>query len=139
MTDEELLLLEQITYLDKEVYSAAGLSKKNIKIRENKTVGELLKDFDDNALNKLSTYDCNDIDYTGYNGVGPSYGLELGGSISSGKEWADIIRTIQNNKELSSLKPEKNSLEVLELFLCQLLPKMIMVLQHYLIILDKKY
>ena len=81
--DSDLMLLEQLTYLNEDVYKAARLEPKQVLITEGDTVKNLLKSFDDTALNYLRSYKNED----GNNTIGHI----------EGKEWADIIDALQNS------------------------------------------
>lgn len=80
LSDQELGMLEQLTYLNHEVSDAAGLSGYDLSRDENchHTVGELLERFDEKALQQLEQTE----------NVG----------FTRGKEWANIIRYLQNSK-----------------------------------------
>lgn len=89
LSDVELALLNQLAYLDEYVAEAADIFGRFMKIHsENKTytVGDILSCFDEKALKKLSNEES-----------------MLPESFISGKEWADIIRCIQNSERLSNL------------------------------------
>ena len=58
LSDAELCMLEQLTYLDEEVAAAAGINDKFGKINESMkewTLGEILRDFNDEALFRLAS------------------------------------------------------------------------------------
>lgn len=86
MTDEELALLEQITYIDKNVYDAAGL-KWDDKVQNDATVSEILEKFDDAALERLRNNPNDNID----------------GAWTGASEWADIIEAMQKNPNIKDL------------------------------------
>ncbi|CBK75072.1 Protein of unknown function (DUF2974) [Butyrivibrio fibrisolvens 16/4] len=90
MTDQELGLLEHVTYIDKNVLEIAfpGEGKEILKIKDTKTIKSVLKDFNEDALNNLRKYGDKTID----------------GAMMSGNEWADVIEQIQHNSNLNSLK-----------------------------------
>ncbi len=52
-TDEELMLLEQLTYLNDDVYDAAGISDSADSYQTAKNVERLLNDFGENELKAL--------------------------------------------------------------------------------------
>ena len=59
LTDMELCMLEQLTYLDEEVAAAAGVNTRFGKINTemvNKTISQILEDFDDEALLRLASH-----------------------------------------------------------------------------------
>lgn len=89
LTDEELCMLEQLTYLDEDVAKAAGIndvfSKINDMHKTNK-IFDILEDFDDKALATLALHTESVCD------------AEI-----SGTEWVRIISYIKNSR-LSELK-----------------------------------
>jgi hypothetical protein len=90
LSDAELCMLEQLTYLDEEVAAAAGINDKFGKINYKMighTLGDILHDFNEEALFRLSLHTNSVCD----------------GAIS-GMEWVQIISYIQQNEKLSSLK-----------------------------------
>ena len=95
MTDEELLIIEQLTYIDEDILSAAGLSTEDYVIDDKRSIRRLLSKFDDTALLKLRSVDWE-------NGNGPD--ASIGGALMSGNEIADIIEAAQNNPNISKLK-----------------------------------
>lgn len=80
LTDEQIMLLEQLTYLENRVAEAA-----DVVLGPYDSVESLLRQFDEDALAELE--DSNE---------------QFEGRIS-GKQWAAIIRQIQNDPELYSL------------------------------------
>ena len=101
LTDMELCMLEQLTYLDEEVAAAAGVNdnfgKINIRM-VNKTISQILEDFDDEALLRLASHTKSVCD-----------------AAISGFEWVQIISYLKNNPRLANLqlaglytKPEDN-------------------------------
>ena len=82
-SDEELVLLEQLCYLNDEVCDAAGVDRVQFNNLNGKTINTILKSFDKEALTNLRNYTNakggNTIDYI------------------EGAEWADIIETIQKS------------------------------------------
>lgn len=90
LTDAELCMLEQLTYLDEEVAAAAGVNDYFGKINREmitQSVSDILSVFDDKALLRLATHTESVCD----------------GAIS-GIEWVQIINYIKNNPNLSNLK-----------------------------------
>ena len=90
LTDQELLMIEQLCYLNSDVASAAGVSdytKMDIYYYQNKTIGEILSSFDSNAIANLQSLGNTEID----------------GASASGAEWAQIITHLQSNPNLNSL------------------------------------
>lgn len=82
MDDRKILLLENFTYLD-DVASKAGVSMSGT------TVGDMLASFDENALARLEN----------------ELGDKDAGAMMTGKEWAAIIREMQDpNNGIGSLK-----------------------------------
>ena len=88
LTDEQLLLLEQLTYLDDSVYEAAGVEKPDFSNVD--SVKELLQDFDDKALSRL------EAEGTLENASGGSEHVQ-------GGELAAIIREIKDDEDLYNL------------------------------------
>ena len=82
LTDEQIMLLEQLTYLTDDVADAAG-----VLLGPYDSVENLLQQFDDDALQRLEDPGNPDStkDYTG------------------GKKWAAIIRQIKSDPDLYSL------------------------------------
>ncbi|MGX8728909.1 MAG: Mbeg1-like protein, partial [Lachnospiraceae bacterium] len=83
LTDVELMLLEHLEYLDSSVEYVAGVTLEDWK---NRTIGEILAAFDEEACRWLS-----------------EKGDELIGPLISGREWAAILTGIRENRHLSSL------------------------------------
>ncbi len=84
LTDEQLMLLEQITYIKDrgKVEEVAGVQ---LNFKKGDSVRTILSKFDKKALDNLRNS----------NG-------ELGGAIE-GKEWAGIIEAMQNDKDIANL------------------------------------
>ncbi len=84
-TDEQLGMIEQLTYLDKNVAEKAGIEGFDGigSQHENKTIEQILEPFDDEALSKLENY----------------YDPKKGNTIdfTDGKEWAANIRYLKNS------------------------------------------
>lgn len=80
LTDTQLMLLEQLTYLGQDVYKNAGLAYPGICA----SVKEMVSMFTEENLKKLAG--CGAIGYT------------------NGSEWAAIIRSIQNDRDLMRLQ-----------------------------------
>ena len=80
LTDEQIMLLEQLTYLENRVAEAA-----HVVLGPYDSVESLLRQFDEDALAELEDSD------------------EQFEGLISGKQWAAIIRQIQNDPELYSL------------------------------------
>ena len=82
LTDEQIMPLEQLTYLTDDVADAAG-----VLLGPYDSVENLLQQFDDDALQRLEDPGNPDStkDYTG------------------GKKWAAIIRQIKSDPDLYSL------------------------------------
>lgn len=69
ITDEELLMLEHLTYLDKDVAEAAkvnGFSNVNLKTFEDDTVYEILQKFDSTAIASLEAMGDTEISSGAY-------------------------------------------------------------------------
>ena len=84
LTDEELCMLEQLTYLDEDVAKAAGINNNFSKINSDmKTLSilDILEDFDDKALAMLALHTESVCD----------------GAIS-GTEWVRIISYIKKQQ-----------------------------------------
>ncbi|MCR5834880.1 MAG: DUF2974 domain-containing protein [Lachnospiraceae bacterium] len=84
MTDNDLILLEQLTYIDKELFDASGVKMRNIKGEI--TVHEYLEPFN-RHLEKLEKDN-----------------KMISGGMASGKEYAQVIKALYNNKEIGNLK-----------------------------------
>ena len=95
MKDEELLILEQLTYIDDEVLHRAGIKYDSLNFKGANDVKALLSKFDEKALLKLRYADWE-------NGKEPD--VTIGGALMSGNEIADIIEAAQNNPNISNLK-----------------------------------
>lgn len=80
LTDQQIMLLEQLTYLNDGVAEAAG-----VRLGAYQSVERLLQEFDEAALQRLEQSD-----------------KTLNGEID-GKEWAAIIRAIKNDEQLYSM------------------------------------
>lgn len=90
LTDMELCMLEQLTYLDEDVAAAAGVNVYFGKINDgmvNKTIGDILSTFDDKALLRLASHTKSVCD-----------------AAISGFEWVQIISYLKNNPRLANLK-----------------------------------
>ena len=78
LTDEELCMIEQLTYLDEMVAEKAGINNVFSKINKNQhegfTISDILREFDDKAIARLMAYPESICD------------AEI-----SGVEWAKII------------------------------------------------
>ncbi len=87
LTDRELMILEQLTYLTEDVYKAAGIDIDNVDIKrvKGRTISEILSKFTENELITLSE---SEAEFK---------------SLISGKEYADIIRYLKHKPELSNL------------------------------------
>lgn len=83
LTDNELGMIEQLCYLNKDVAEAAGVSGFNgVKNgQKNMSIEEILACFDEEALKKLESCD-----------------FEIDGACASGKEWAGIIRYLKSSR-----------------------------------------
>lgn len=90
LTDEELCMLEQLTYLDEDVSKAAGInnifSKINLSQHKGQFISAILEDFDDKALARLALHTESVCD------------AEI-----SGTEWVRIISYIKKSR-LAELK-----------------------------------
>lgn len=82
LTDNELGMIEQLTYLNKSVAEEAGVSGfSGVKNgHKNMTIAEILECFDEEALSRLEEKGNKDIGFV------------------SAKEWAGIIRHLKSNK-----------------------------------------
>ncbi len=91
LTDNELCMIEQLCYLNKDVAEAAGISGfTGVKAEaghKGMSIAEILEPFDENALNKLEALGDKELD----------------GACASGKEWAEIIRYLKSSERISSL------------------------------------
>lgn len=84
LTDEELCMLEQLTYLDEDVAIAAGIDNRFTKINEQlktRRISEILSVFNEEALNALK-----------------KHGEAVGDAVISGVEWARIIEYLQTSR-----------------------------------------
>ena len=89
LTDEELCMLEQLTYLDEDVAKAAGINSRFSKINSDDithSISVILEDFDDKALARLALHTESVCD------------AEI-----SGTEWVRIISYIKKSR-LAELK-----------------------------------
>ena len=89
LTDEELCMLEQLTYLDEDVAKAAGINdifSKINDIHKTNSISEILEDFNDKALARLALHTESVCD------------AEI-----SGTEWVRIISYIKKSR-LAELK-----------------------------------
>lgn len=86
ITDEELLMLEHLTYLNESVANAAGV--KNIEYNDEfgNSIATILSSFDSTAIANLE-----------------AKGDEPLAAEVSGYEWAQIIKYLQNNTRLNKL------------------------------------
>lgn len=88
LSDNQLMLLEQLTYLDKDVRIAAGLdgsTKMHAGTADSPvTVQDILSQFDDHALKKLNR--------------------KLKDNFMTGREWKGVIEAIQNDPQLKKLE-----------------------------------
>ncbi len=94
LTDQELLMLEQLCYINSDVASAAGVSdfsKIDINVFQNKTINEILQVFDETAISNLEALGDTEID----------------GACASGKEWAQIITYLKSSDNLNNLQLTK--------------------------------
>lgn len=86
LSDSQLMLLEQFTYLNNSVYKGAGTSK----VDNPKTVAELMSAFmDENGNLDLSLLED------------PNTNV---GEFTSGKQWAGMLRAIAEDESLMSLE-----------------------------------
>ncbi len=91
-TDEELLLLENLTYIDNTFRRAIG---EEIYIQDYETVGEYLAQFTPEILERLKSYGDAEVD----------------GGLASGSEWAAMIQCMQSNQNICNLRIDgQNSL-----------------------------
>lgn len=93
LTDNELAMIEQLTYLDNEVMEAADLDGfDGFNTQKGQSIEKILACFDEKALEALEKEES-----------------EIKGACMSGKEWADLIRALQNSRmkdlELQSTMP----------------------------------
>ncbi|MCR5196486.1 MAG: DUF2974 domain-containing protein [Pseudobutyrivibrio sp.] len=98
MTDEELLLVEQLTYIDKDVLKSAGINPDDFKFRDNKTVKDTLELFGPKELLKLREADKKKL-------LGDA---EIGGALMSGNEIADVIEAAKSNENIKNLRIVKS-------------------------------
>lgn len=90
LSDSQLMLLEQLTYLNSSVYKGAGTSK----VDNPKTVAELMSAFmDENGNLDLSELESPEADV---------------GDFTSGKQWAGMLREIANDEKLMKLEIGKS-------------------------------
>ena len=92
-TDGELMLLEQLTYLNDDVYNAAGIPDCADGYQTSKDVGQLLQDFGEDELAALEAMEDNEV----LNDKGD-------GTHASGAEWAAVIRAAQQNTKINRLE-----------------------------------
>lgn len=87
LSDSQLMLLEQLTYLNNSVYKGAGTSK----VDNPKTVAELMSAFmDENGNLDLSELESPDTSYNG--------------EFTSAKQWAGMLRAIAEDESLMRLE-----------------------------------
>ena len=87
ITDEELLMLEHLTYLNEDVTKAAGISEyPKIGEFKNQSIYNILSSFDSTAIANLE-----------------AQGDKTLSAEVSGYEWAQIIKYLQNNTRLNKL------------------------------------
>lgn len=79
LTDSELCLLEQITYISNSLAEKAGISGFSMADKKGRTVGEILACFDETALKQLES-ENDTVNFT------------------STKEWAGVIRSLKNSR-----------------------------------------
>lgn len=79
VSDEKLMLLEQVTYMDKDVYNKLGLTYPDDRTQ----ILQKIQSLDDNTIGKLD-------------------GLKVDGTSITGAEWKDIIMAIRSDKELAN-------------------------------------
>ncbi|NEX02351.1 Protein of unknown function [Pseudobutyrivibrio sp. NOR37] len=96
MTDENLALLEQVTYIDKNVLDAAGIDMDLLPMDKGDTLEEVLEVFDEDAIKNLRDQGDTVIE----------------GALQSGNEWADIIEKLKANPELMNLEVVKSEATV---------------------------
>lgn len=80
LTDNELCMLEQLTYLDEDVSKMANAPFFSMNDKKGLTIEQILSGFDEEALEKLESEGTNNIGYV------------------SAKEWAEIIRYLKNSR-----------------------------------------
>ena len=85
ITDAELLMLEQLCYVNNALCKAADI--KGIELIENRNISTLLSSFDATAIANLEALGDTEID----------------GACASGKEWAQIITYLKNSDNLKDL------------------------------------
>ena len=83
LKDVELMLLEQLEYLNREVTEAAGASTGSW---EGRSVGDILAAFDEEAIRRLAEKKDEEV-----------------GALISGLEWSVLIPAIRENERLSKL------------------------------------
>ena len=91
LSDEQLMLLEQLTYIHDgggKVFSASGKADPGVNSR---TVNDLLAGFDEEALTKLES--------------------SMEGDSTTGAEWAAIIRQIKQDPDIMNLQLVRNTTE----------------------------
>ena len=100
MTDENLALLELVTYIDNNVLKAAGITDKTgmqlLSMDKGDSLNDVLAVFDDEAIANLRKQGDTVID----------------GALASGNEWADIIEKLKANPELMNLEFVKSEATV---------------------------
>lgn len=100
MTDENLALLEQVTYIDNNVLKAAGITEKTgmqlLPMDKGDSLRDVLAVFDEDAIANLRKQGDTVID----------------GALASGNEWADIIEKLKANQELMNLEVVKSEATV---------------------------
>ena len=88
LSEEEILMVEMLTYLDEEVAEKAGVDFYKISsVDKGSKISDILSAFTDEAIVRLR-------------GCSKAFG----GAEMSGEEWAAILKYIKNNDKLSSLR-----------------------------------
>lgn len=86
LSDEQLMLIEQVTYINPELAEAAGVDD-FVSIENCKSLSEFLNQFDNDKLMKLD---------------GSHEAID--GAVAEANEWAAVIRAIKNDPDLMSLQ-----------------------------------
>ena len=94
-SDQECLLLEQLTYLDASVYNIVNLKIDSSKSTSGHKIEEILSDFSRSKLDELATHS-----------------EPIGSTHTSGKEWAQLIHAIKKDQYLATLVRTNDKLTI---------------------------
>jgi hypothetical protein len=87
ITNQELLMLEQLCYVNGALCEAANIDKIDITRNEDNSIETILSVFNETAISNLEALGDAEVD----------------GACASGKEWAQIITYLKNSDNLKDL------------------------------------